>query len=409
MGLLGALFKPFKKLVKKIGKKVKKVFKKIGKAIGKLGIVGQIGMMFLMPYAAGALGSFFGATGKLASWGTTLLKGSGIASKALGHTLNAINTVGTMAGKVYTGVTDTISNAFNTVINKGREGLTRMGIGKGVNVPTDVLGGKLPEAPSLYGDKPVTLMDTLKATQPDVLVGGENFAENLYKGYQKSLSQTVPKATSIGSPVGSELISTIGSKGAPTALLERSPVGAELISKGIQARTPAEDAILGEYGDVVLNAAQKEKTLIGKAQAFIKENVEQGWTDAKKQAGEKLQAMVTDPVGEITDQVTGKVKDAATTKLMETIGLEEPTQEEQAGSFNSPAVVSQIQTDSGINFTNSYAIDAFAKQGNNHLAYGLANTGHVASIFDPQNNPTTNQFMTSYYLAPNVSRQLGVV
>jgi len=137
--------------------------------------------------------------------------------------------------------------------------------------------------------------------------------------------------------------------------------------------------------------------------------VEQGWTDAKKQAGEKLQAMVTDPVGEITDQVTGKVKDAATTKLMETIGLEEPTQESGSGSFNSPAVVAQVQTDSGINFTNSYAIDAFAKQGNNHLAYGLANTGHVASIFDPQNNPTTNQFMTSYYLAPNVSRQLGVV
>ena len=59
MGLLGALFKPFKKIVKKIGKGIKKVVKKIGKAVGKLGIVGQIGMMFLMPYAAGALGSFF--------------------------------------------------------------------------------------------------------------------------------------------------------------------------------------------------------------------------------------------------------------------------------------------------------------------------------------------------------------
>jgi len=63
MSFFGALIKPFKKLIKKIGKGIKKVAKKIGKAVGKLGIVGQIGMMFLMPYAVGALGSFFGASG----------------------------------------------------------------------------------------------------------------------------------------------------------------------------------------------------------------------------------------------------------------------------------------------------------------------------------------------------------
>ena len=54
MGLFSKVWKGLKKTVKKIGKGVKKVFKKVGAAIGKLGIVGQIGMMFLMPYAAGA-------------------------------------------------------------------------------------------------------------------------------------------------------------------------------------------------------------------------------------------------------------------------------------------------------------------------------------------------------------------
>ena len=94
---------------------------------------------------------------------------------------------------------------------------------------------------------------------------------------------------------------------------------------------------------------------------------------------------------------------------MESLGLQEPEQGSEYGTYDPAAAVAQIQrTDSGINFTNSFAIDTFARQGNNHLAYGLANTGHVASIFDPQNNPTTNQFMTSYYIAPNVSRQLGV-
>ena len=53
MSFLGALFKPFKKIIKKIGKGIKKVVKKIGKVVNKLGIVGQIGMMFLMPYAMG--------------------------------------------------------------------------------------------------------------------------------------------------------------------------------------------------------------------------------------------------------------------------------------------------------------------------------------------------------------------
>ena len=55
MGFLSKLFKGVKKFVKKIGKGIKKIVKKVGMAVGKLGIVGQIGMMFLMPYAMGAL------------------------------------------------------------------------------------------------------------------------------------------------------------------------------------------------------------------------------------------------------------------------------------------------------------------------------------------------------------------
>lgn len=368
MGLLGALFKPFKKLVKKIGKKVKKVFKKIGKAIGKLGIVGQIGMMFLMPYAAGALGSFFGTAGTLSKWGATLLSKGGIASKALGHTLNAINTVGTTIGKVYTGVTDTISNAFDTVVNKGREilGVPKAPVSPGT-VPTDVV--------KPVGQDPFIQTPTARQENLSKILGDYNEAN------RQSL---------FGTPIGAK---------AEASLLAPEKAVADEAIKNIIANREGPS----------LTAPNVEKSnIFARAGDFVKDNLQQGVADAKDQTAGKLQAMITDPVGQITDEVTGRVKETATTKLMETIGLEEPTQEEQAGSFNSPAVVSQIQTDSGINFTNSYAIDAFAKQGNNHLAYGLANTGHVASIFDPQNNPTTNQFMTSYYIAPNVSRQLGV-
>ena len=51
--VLGKIFKGIKKVVKKIGRGIKKVAKKVGKFVGKiiepfqkLGIVGQIGLMF---------------------------------------------------------------------------------------------------------------------------------------------------------------------------------------------------------------------------------------------------------------------------------------------------------------------------------------------------------------------------
>jgi len=122
MGILSKAWKGIKKAVKKVGKGIKKTFKKVAGAIGKLGIVGQIGMMFLMPYATQALGSFFGASGKLATWSTKLLGKAGMGSKALGHTLNLVNKAGTFVGKVYSSVTDTINGAIDRTGNflKGR-------------------------------------------------------------------------------------------------------------------------------------------------------------------------------------------------------------------------------------------------------------------------------------------------
>lgn len=117
MGWLSKKWKSLKKAVKKIGKKVKGAFAKIGKAFGKLGILGQIGLMFLMPYATGALGSFFSAGGTLSKWAGTLMKSANIGAKALGHGLNVIQKAGSFVGKVYTTVSDTIGNAVDRVGN----------------------------------------------------------------------------------------------------------------------------------------------------------------------------------------------------------------------------------------------------------------------------------------------------
>ena len=123
MGFFSKVWKGLKKGVKKVARGIKKVVKKVGRAVGKLGIVGQIGMMFLMPYAMGALGGMFGATGTLSSWSATLLgPQAGVFSKALGHTLNLINTAGTAVGNVYNSVSSTISGALDKTGNflKGR-------------------------------------------------------------------------------------------------------------------------------------------------------------------------------------------------------------------------------------------------------------------------------------------------
>lgn len=352
MSFLGALFKPLKKIVKKIGKKVKKVFKKIGRAVGKLGIVGQIGMMFLMPYAAGALGSFFGSAGTLSKWGATLLGKPGIASKALGHTLNAINTVGTTIGKVYTGVTDTISNAFDIVMKKGTQFLERTGLKTpGASTPTDALTDLSSAVESGQAIDP-----SLRPSIAQTPTAKQENLSDILDGYEKFNRES---------------------------LYDPKPI----------------INIIGEEA----NRQVQNKSLLGSPS--VKPPVEQGIFEKAKEFGKEVMGDIEDKA---VAEVKGRVKETATEKLMEAMNLTEGGPEDDAGSFSSAPVIAQMQTDDGINFTNSYAIDTFAKQGNNHLAYGLSNTGYVASIFDPQNNPTTNQFMTSYYIAPNVSRQLGV-
>jgi len=92
-----------RKTVKKIGKAIKKVVKKVGKAFGKLGIVGQIGMMFLMPH----LGAMWGNIG---SWAA---QGSNILQKAVG----VIHKAGTAIGNTYKTVTEAIGNGFDRAKN----------------------------------------------------------------------------------------------------------------------------------------------------------------------------------------------------------------------------------------------------------------------------------------------------
>ena len=389
MGFFSNIFKGLRKVVKKIGKGIKKVARKIGKAVNKLGIVGQIGMMFLMPYAGAALSSFFGATGTLSSWGTTLLDKSGIASKALGHTLNAINTVGTMAGQVYTGVTKTIGKAWDVVTGKGT--LTDVGRAAGeiftkpaktlqhaFNPNVDLAGnltGVAKKAAEQVGSD--LGLDVFKPVE--VLSGEGNITDRLYKDYENSKNLvTGPRTLQEGITAQSkEVAAFLGESdlhviGGETLLGPTKDAAAALQ----QTRTAGEN-----IPDIVARSPSEK----------LKDIFQEGWEGAK---------------ADLRKKAVGTVKDTITVKGMELLGLEGPQQGEDYGRYKTPTP-DFVNTDSGIDFTNSYVVDSFAKQGNNHLAYGLANLGHVSSIYDPSNNPTTNSFMTDYYLAPNIARQIG--
>ena len=116
MGFFKKIFKGIKKVFKKIGKAIKSAFKKVGKFMGKIGVIGQLGLALIMPYALPALGGL--ATGMM---GTQLGGALGAVVKGAGHFLNAAVKVGTRVGTAFksvtSAVTDTIGNMVGATIN----------------------------------------------------------------------------------------------------------------------------------------------------------------------------------------------------------------------------------------------------------------------------------------------------
>lgn len=234
MGIFSKIWKGIKKVGKKIAKGVKKTFKKIGKAIGKLGVVGQIGMMFLMPYAMGALSSFAGsALGTVGQWSANLLSKSGIGAKALGHTLNMVHKAGTFAGKVYTTISDTIGNAVDRVGNfsKGKgftlsEGRTSIFAKGNERSLLSTEGYKLPDATTV--PKP-----TVAPTTPEIKLDPEAL-------YKESITQQIEEAT--GRELGTAIVEPKGLLDFDVSKIEMPKI--DIAGKAVETLTP--DLTLGE-------------------------------------------------------------------------------------------------------------------------------------------------------------------
>tara|TARA_R110001606_G_scaffold327197_1_gene474010 strand:- start:1073 stop:1777 length:705 start_codon:yes stop_codon:yes gene_type:complete len=232
-------------------------------------------------------------------------------------------------------------------------------------------------------------MDKVGSIKPDSLAGGENFAESLYKGYEKSIVQGDSRILQGLQEAQGRQAAEFFSE--PASLLNKT--GGDSV---VKAAIPDINIPTSELPNVAGN------TIIDKTKSFLGDQIQAGVTEAKERLGTEIQNVITAPV----DAITGKASEIAKVKTLEMLGIEEPVQGAEHGTYNPTPLLAG--TDSGIDFTNSYVVDSFAKQGNNHLAYGIANRGYVGNLFDPQNNPTANDFMSQYYVGANVNRQLGV-
>lgn len=112
MGILKKVFKGVGKVFKKIGKAIKRQFKRFGKFMNKIGIVGQIAMMFILPGIGNALLS------NLGGWAATLGSKAGFLAKGLGKVLAGAHRFGTAIKAGFNSITTAVTEFGKTALNK---------------------------------------------------------------------------------------------------------------------------------------------------------------------------------------------------------------------------------------------------------------------------------------------------
>ena len=146
MGFFSKIFKGVKKVFKKIGKGIKSVFKGIGKFMNKLGVAGQIALMFVPgigPMLSGMLRGLGGvaatALGSMGTVGNAILSGAkfviGKASAFAGGVKNTFRTI-TQGVKTFAG------EFTKTALNKMGFDPTKFGWKAGGSFDTWVKSGK---------------------------------------------------------------------------------------------------------------------------------------------------------------------------------------------------------------------------------------------------------------------------
>jgi phage-related protein len=109
MGFFSGIWDSIKGAVRSIGKTIKSAVTSVGKFVNKLGVVGQIGLMFVLPGIGGMMSKGFSAlTSGLVGSSSGILQG-------IGHVLSAAGKFGSTVGNVFKSVSDAVTGFVKTV------------------------------------------------------------------------------------------------------------------------------------------------------------------------------------------------------------------------------------------------------------------------------------------------------
>ena len=320
MGILSKAWKGLKKGVKKIARGIKKVVKKVGKAFGKLGIVGQLGMMFLMPYAMSGLSSFFGqfAGTQAGTWANNLLASNNVASQALGRTMDIIHKAGTGVGNIYKGVSQTISNAFESTkeffgITNDADVLTKVdsevtkgidaqkiidkGLGKKTDALADVTGltdvSGLVEDSLLAGkSKEPGFFDNINIFDKDSAIRKDIASFDAYDYGKKAVQSSVTDAAIGG-------LKAAGTQKVAEALGYKQPDAADYVSINIPSLMAMSSQNPSVFDTVDLTLSQGGNSFMGVAlanQSYVNDLLSDG-TSAYESYMKNFQRQVFKPIG----------------------------------------------------------------------------------------------------------------
>jgi len=228
MGLFSKIKKHFKKIVKKVGGAIKKVAKGIGKVMAKIakpfakfGILGQIALSFVMPWAIGGLMSGMGALagnafGTFASNMATNAAGN-IFTRAAGKLAQGIHYGAAAINKAYTFVSDGITKGLDWVGQQGaklKQGITnKFDAAKewitGTPTYDDALGKELFAGDDIFANTRQTVKDSVTGGTKTIMSSG---AEGLsptkaFEKIQASVSTPVSIADTKLAQHGNKLMS----------------------------------------------------------------------------------------------------------------------------------------------------------------------------------------------------------
>ena len=319
MGFLSKVWKGVKKTFKKIGKGIKKGFKAFGKFMGKIGIVGQIAMMFLTGGIGNAMMSTFGSVlkglGAVAQGGGAFAGIAGAAQTVLGAAGNFARLVAKPFTTVTDAVTSFIGNTSKYLANK---------IPGMANFVAKLPGNMtLADAPdTFFGLGEGSVIGNVGKGIADNVAGFANIGKDLVSGDLGSFGVKAPPLASVSSEVG-----TLGEYNPQTG-------GFEYEGQTLEAKT---ESLLDKpaVSDVTLN--ETPATEVGFYQATPEElafqNKKGFFATAKDNLVDNLRP--TKIAGRMIDGVGQGVTDMGTQAVFNAVGLgpEAPRYEEQSTNF----------------------------------------------------------------------------